>query len=155
MRKGSLWFSQRARFHKGERESIYQCMPTILILTLISFWLFSFFPSHSFLFLFPSFSFQIPISSLRFPLFTVRPFFIVPAVTEFYCLALNLLCLVWVYWPTITIQFVCHPPSPDKEGYFVCLAPVAPLSCYGLGSFSLPIPHSMHLMVPTQLASFG
>ena len=62
MRRGSLWFSQRARFHEGERESIYRCMSAILILTLFSFWLFSFFPSHSFLFLFPGFSFQIPIS---------------------------------------------------------------------------------------------
>ena len=62
MHRGSLWFSQRARFHEGERESIYRCMPAVLILTLFSFWLFSFFPFHSFLFLFPSFSFQIPIS---------------------------------------------------------------------------------------------
>ena len=70
MRRGSLLFSQRVRFHVGKRESIYRCMLTILILTLFSFWLFSFFPSHSFLFLFPGFSFQIPISQSRFPFFS-------------------------------------------------------------------------------------
>ena len=92
MHRGSLWFSQRARFHEGERKSIYRCMPAILILTLFTFWLFSFFSSHSFLFLFPGFSSPIPISSSRFPfisppspLFTARPFFIVSAVTRFYC----------------------------------------------------------------------
>ena len=69
MHRGSLWFSQRARFHEGERESIYRCMPTILILTL-----FSFFSSHSFLFLFPGFYSPIPISSSRFLFFSPPPF---------------------------------------------------------------------------------
>ena len=52
MHKGSFWFWQRARFCEGERESIYQCMLAILTLPLFSFWFFSFFPSHSFLFYF-------------------------------------------------------------------------------------------------------
>ena len=64
MHKGSLWFSQRAGFREGERESIYQCKPAILILTLFFFLVvlyLSFFPTR-FFFLFPGFSFQIPIS---------------------------------------------------------------------------------------------
>ena len=32
---------------------------------------------------------------------------------------------------------------------------IALISCHGLGSFSLPIPHGMHLVATTQLASFG
>ena len=40
--------------------------------------------------------------------------------------------------------------TPDKEGYFVCLP--AMLQCEF--SLSLPIPHDMHLVVPTH-PSFG
>ena len=50
MHKDSLWFSHRAGFRERERESIYRCMFAVLILTLFSFGLFSFFPSHLFLF---------------------------------------------------------------------------------------------------------
>ena len=80
MRRGSLWFSQKARFHEGERESIYQCMPAILILTLFSFWLFSFFPSHSFLFYSLASLFKFLFLSQGSPffslsLFTARPSF--------------------------------------------------------------------------------
>ena len=52
MHRGSLRFSQRARFHEGERESIYRSMPTVLILTLY-FFLIVFFLS------FPLISFSI------------------------------------------------------------------------------------------------
>ena len=46
---------------------------------------------------------------------------------DFIVLALNHLCLVWVYLPTTTGLFVCHSPSPDKNDYFVCQSVVAPL----------------------------
>ena len=83
-------FSQRAGFHEGEKGTIYQCMPIVLILT-ISFFLVVFFlsfpPLFSLLFLL---SFLSSIQSSRCsssPLFCSRqdPPFIVPTVTRFYC----------------------------------------------------------------------
>ena len=146
MCRGSLRFSQRARFHEGERESIYRCMPTILILTLFFFfWLFSFLPSHLLLFLFPGFSFQIPISSLRFlffspPLFTARPSFY-SAYHDRILLFQPLTSFVWsgcTGRPSL-FRLCATPHYQTKKGIFVCLAAVAPLSCYGLGSFSLSL----------------
>ena len=93
MHRDSLRFSQRAGFHEGERESIYQCMPAVLILTL-SFFLVVFFLSFPLVsfsisqFLFSSAYFLVKV--LIVPLFFCSrqdPFFIVPTVTGFYCLS--------------------------------------------------------------------
>ena len=43
-----------------------------------------------------------------------------------------------------------------KKNYFVCLSVCCgTLSCYGVDTFFLPIPHGMHLVVPVQLCPFG
>ena len=70
-------------------------------------------------------------------------------------MSLNNLCLVWVYLPTTTGPSMCHSPSPDKGKLFCLFIYRDTLSCYGLGAFSLPIPHGIHLVVPTQLCPFG
>ena len=69
-------------------------------------------------------------------------------------LALNNFCLVWVYLLTTTGPSVWHSPSPDKRKLFCLFVCRGTLSCYDLGAFSLPIPHGMHLVVPTQLCFF-
>ena len=68
---------------------------------------------------------------------------------DFTVLALNHLCLVWVYLPTTTGPFMCHSPSPDKDDYFVCQSVM--LWC----GFSLPILHGMNLVAPAQFCPFG
>ena len=82
MHKGSLWFSQRVGLHEGERESIYRCMPTVLILTLFFFLVVFFlsFPLVSFSiswFFFSNsyFLVKVPVVALRFFLFTARSSF--------------------------------------------------------------------------------
>jgi len=63
------------------------------------------------------------------------------------------------YWfvscPAITayLCWLLHSPLPDKEDYFVYLLTVAFLSAT-VWVFLLPIPHSMHLVVPTHLYFF-
>ena len=153
-----LRFSQRAGFHEGEKGPIYRCMPTILILTF-SFFLvvfFLFFPTRFFPISFLSFlslSQSFRCSSF---LFTARPsFYSACRDPDFTILALNSLCLVWMYWSTITVPSVCRPPITRQGRVFCLLVCRGIFSCYGLDYFSLPIPHGMHLMVPTQLASFG
>ena len=47
---------------------------------------------------------------------------------------------------TTYLCWLCHSPLPDKGDYFVCLL---------IMTFSLAIPHGMHLVVPTHLSSFG
>ena len=134
MHKGLLLILTEAEFCEGERKSIYWCMPVVLTLHLFSFWLFSFvsFPHTCF------FSISWSIFSNFYSLVMVPviapSFFVLGKVLflkclprlDFTVLALNLLCQVWVYWPTTTGSTVCHPPSPDKEGYFVYLSVVAP-----------------------------
>ena len=131
------------------------------------------------LYLFPFFSSKIPLSYLFFLLllflntFFLFPYFqipntvvppppihgkgpfIVPVVTKFYYFGpqqplSGLGVLADHHW------FVCMPLlSLDKKKklfyLFVCHDN---LSCYGLGAFSLPIPHGMHLVVPTQFCFF-
>ena len=50
---------------------------------------------------------------------------------------------------------MCHSLSPDKRKLFCLFVCRGTLSYYGVGAFSLPIPHGMHLMVPAQLCPFG
>ena len=56
---------------------------------------------------------------------------------------------------TTYLCWLCRSPLPDKEGYFVCLLVVAFSTRYSVCalsfslSFSLSIPYSMHLVVPT------
>ena len=59
-----------------------------------------------------------------------------------------------MYLSTTTGPSLCHSPLPDKGKLFCLFVCCGTLSCYGLGAFSLPIPHGMHLMVPTQLCFF-
>ena len=82
------------------------------------------------------------------------PLFIVPVVTGFTILALNHLCLVWVYLRTTTGSSICHSPSPDKRKLFCLFVNCGTLPCYGVSAFSFLIPHGMHLVVPS-FASFG
>lgn len=84
-----------------------------------------------------------------------KGFFIVPAMTDFTILALNYLCLVWVYLPTTTGPSVCHSLSLDKRKLFCLFVCRGTLSCYAVGAFFLSIPRGMHLVGPTQLCSFG
>ena len=49
---------------------------------------------------------------------------------------------------------MCHSPSPDKRKLFCLFVYRGTLSYYGLGAFSLPIPHGMHLVVTTQFCFF-
>ena len=46
-------------------------------------------------------------------------------------------------------------PSLDKRKLFCLFICRDTLSCYGVGAFSLPIPHDMHLVVPTQFCPLG
>ena len=80
--------------------------------------------------------------------------FIVHAVTGFTILALNNLCLVWVYLSTTVGPFVCHSLSPDKGKLFCLFVSRGTLSSYGLSVFSLSIPHGTHLVVPTKFYFF-
>ena len=75
-------------------------------------------------------------------------------MTGFYYLALNNLCLVWVYLSTTTGSSVCHSSLPNKRKLFCLFVCCGTLSYYGLGAFSLPIPYDMHLMVQTQFCFF-
>ena len=59
-----------------------------------------------------------------------------------------------MYLPTTIGPFVCHSPSPNKRKLFCLFVCRGTLPCYGVGAFSLPIPHDMHLVVPTQLCFF-
>ena len=59
-----------------------------------------------------------------------------------------------MYLPTTTGLSVCHSPSPEKRKLFCLFVCCGTLSCYGLGAFSLPIPHGIHLMVLTQFCFF-
>ena len=59
-----------------------------------------------------------------------------------------------MYLPTTTGPSVCHSPLPDKRRLFCLFVCRGTLSCYGVGAFSLPIPHGMHLVVLAQLYSF-
>ena len=125
----------------------------------LSFLRFSFFlfpPLFSIsLFLFLSSYFLVEVLVVVPPFWSQQDLlFIVLPWQDFIVLALNSLCLVWVYWPTITVPFVCHLPITKQGRVFCLLVRHGTLSCYGLGSFSLPIPHGMHIVVPTQLASF-
>ena len=57
----------------------------------------------------------------------------------------------WLVSCPTTITNLCwllHSPSPDKEDYFVSLLTVVFLSTT-MWVFPLPIPHGMHLVVPT------
>ena len=69
-------------------------------------------------------------------------------------MALNNLCLVWVYLLTTTGSSICHSPSLDKIKLFCLFVYRSTISYYGLGAFSLPIPHGMHLVVQTQFCFF-
>ena len=60
-----------------------------------------------------------------------------------------------MYLLTTTCLFVCHSLSPDKRKLFCLFVCRGTLFYYGLGAFSLPIPHGMHLVVPTQFCLFG
>ena len=73
---------------------------------------------------------------------------------DFTILALNHLCLVWVYLPTTTDPFVCHSPLPNKRKLFCLFVCRGTLSYYSVGAFSLPIAHGMHLVVPAQFCPF-
>ena len=59
-----------------------------------------------------------------------------------------------MYLPTATGPSVCHSLSLDKRKLFCLFVCRGTLSCYGLDAFSLPIPYSMHLVVPIQLCFF-
>ena len=59
-----------------------------------------------------------------------------------------------MYLPTTTGSTVCHPPSPDKRKLFCLFVCHSTFSCYGVGAFSLPIPHGIHLVVPAQFCPF-
>ena len=60
-----------------------------------------------------------------------------------------------MYLPTTTGPSGCHSPSPNKRKLFCLFVCRGTLSCYGVGVFSLPIPHGMHLVVRTQFCPFG
>ena len=60
-----------------------------------------------------------------------------------------------MYLPTTTGPTVCHSSSPDKRNLFCLFVCCDTLSCYGVGAFSLPIPHGMHLVASAQLCPFG
>ena len=60
-----------------------------------------------------------------------------------------------MYLSTTIGPFVCHSPSPDKRKLFCLFVCCGTISCYGMGAFSLPIPHGMYLVVPVQLCPFG
>ena len=77
-----------------------------------------------------------------------------PAVTEFYYFGpqqplSDLGVLADHHWS------ICVPlPIADKGKLFCLFVYRITLSYYGLGAFSLPIPHGMHLVVPTQFCFF-
>ena len=81
------------------------------------------------------------VLALFFPSCTVRaPFLQRLPLSNFTVLALNHLCLVWVYLPTTIRPSVCHSPSPNKEDYFVCQSAVAPIpATVWVSSFSLSL----------------
>ena len=60
-----------------------------------------------------------------------------------------------MYLPTTTGLSVCHSSLLDKRKLFCLFVCYVTLSYFGVGVFSLPIPHGMHLVVPAQLYSFG
>ena len=60
-----------------------------------------------------------------------------------------------MYLPTTTGPTVSHSPSLDKRRLFCLFVYHGTLSCYGVGVFSLPIPHGMHLVVSAQFCLFG
>ena len=62
--------------------------------------------------------------------------------------------MVLVYLPTTTGLSVCHSPSPNKRKLFYLFVCRDTFPCYGVGVFSLPIPHGMHLVIPTQFCFF-
>ena len=149
------------REHDFERERENQPIGACLSLSLSIFFFFfsskiplSYLLSHYFFFLILVFyflvlKFLIPWY-LSLPLVHDKglPLWCLPW-SNFTILALNNLCLVWVYLPTTTGLSVCHSPSPDKGKLFCLFVCCGTLSCYGLGAFSLPIPHGMNLVVPT------
>ena len=49
---------------------------------------------------------------------------------------------------------MCHSPSLEKRKLFCLFVCRDTLSCYGVDPFSLPIPHGMYLVVPTQFCFF-
>ena len=83
------------------------CDPSQMVITVVLAFLFFFFP--------------LPLAHSKGLLLQLLPWL------DFIVLALNHLCLVWVYLSTTTGLFVCHSPSPDKNDYFVCQSVVAPL----------------------------
>ena len=139
-------------------QSIDACLPFIyflsgcflffLFLTLISF-------------LFPGISFRIPISQLWFPLLL---YFLFTARFSFYSTCRDRILLFYPlissFWSGCTgrpplVRLCATPHHQTKKGIlFVCLPWHPFLLRYGF-FLSLSIPHGMHLVVPTQLASFG
>ena len=59
-----------------------------------------------------------------------------------------------MYLPTTTGLSGCHSPLPDKRKLFCLFVCRDTLPYYGVGAFSLPILHGMHLVVPTQFCFF-
>ena len=124
-----------------------------------SFWLFSFFLSHLFLFYFLVSLFKLLFLSyiplLLCFLFTAR-FSFYSACRDRILLFYPLTSFVWFGCTSRPpLVCLCATPITRQRRVFCLFVYRGTLSCYGLGSFSLPIPHGMHLVVPTQLASFG
>ena len=60
-----------------------------------------------------------------------------------------------MYLSTTTGPTMCHSPSPDKRKLFCLFFCCGTFSYYGMGAFSLLIPHGMHLVAPAQFCPFG
>ena len=137
----------------------YWCMPaelTLFFFFSFSFFLcFHFFSSLYFLFFFLVFYFMI---SLRWLLLWFLPFFlllflplcawqgppfIAPAMVGFYCFSPSLSVLADHHW-TVCVPF----PITRQRRLFCLLVSHGTPSCYGVGVFSLLIPHDMHLVAP-------
>ena len=165
--KGTFCFWQRAGLWEEERESTYWCMPAALTLyfllsfssniplSYIFFSFFSFFLLFFSILVFYSLVFQVPIVVLvSSPIHGNGLFLWCLPWSGFTILTLNYLCLVCVYLLTTTGPSVCHSPSLDKRKLFCLFVCRGTLFCYGVGAFSLLIPHGMHLVVPTQFCFF-
>ena len=132
----------------------------------LSFFLCFRFSSYlSFLFFFLVFYFVIPLRWLllwylhHFLFFSPfctrqRPPFITPVVARFYCFS-PLLPLSGLGVLVDHHQTVCVPlPITKQKGLFCLLVYHSTPSYYCVGSFSLPIPHGMHLVASAQFCPF-
>ena len=149
--------SKILRGREGINLLVHACRSNSLSFFFPSFLIFSF--SYLFLFLNPCFlfpSFQVSNTVVLVVVVPVhsKGLFIVPTVIGFYYFGPQQPLSSLVYLSTTTDLSVCHFSSPNKRKLFCLFVCCGTLSCYGLGAFSLPIPHGMYLVDPTQLCFF-